>query len=197
MSFEIIDVPKDKGISGEKIYNLSKDKGYVEIFKKGKQYVIPTSIYCPCCSDTQEQGYDGKLKRKFYLLEKDLTFKLKYDVDTNGDLYAICNSCGFDLRKDISNEHNKIKKEEIERITRSIHINNVKFSNGNYYVDYEDFINFAKSYNEGNSIELIISYIITKEKYNYKLEESCLKDISKFHKNNGKLGIPRRFWKTL
>ena len=196
MKIEIIDIPINMAISGNRLFAPSKDKGFQKIFKNGKEYVIPTSIYCPCCSNINEKGYDGKLKRKFYLSENDLIFNLHYKKDKDGNLYATCLSCGFDLRKDIDNQHNKIKKEDIERILRSIHIENIKFANGNYYINYQNFIDFAKSYNSGNSIELIISYKSGIETYNYKLNEECLKDISNFEKKEGCLGIPKRFWES-
>ena len=193
----ISDVPKNMGISGNEVYAPKKDSGYEVINKKGKTYVIPYSTYCPICSDTMEKGYDGKLKRKFHILEHDLNFDLKYNKDTNGELYATCDSCGFDLRKDVDNNHNSLKKEEIERIKRSIYVKGVKFSHGNYYLNYQDFIEFARSWNEGNLIELIISYKVMSQEYRYKLNEECLKDVSSFHKNDGKLGIPRKFWLRL
>jgi hypothetical protein len=191
---EIIDIPKNMGISGNELYAPKKDKGYELVNKNGKTFVIPCSTYCPICSDTMEKGYDGKLKRKFHLSEHDLIFDLKYNKDTNGELYATCDSCGFDLRKDVDNKHNVLKKEVIERIKRSIYVKDVKFSHGNYYLNYQDFIEFARSCNEGNSIELIISYKVMSQEYRYKLNEDCLKDVSNFHKNDGMLGIPRNFW---
>jgi|TARA_B100000287_G_scaffold396652_1_gene412501 hypothetical protein len=194
---KVIDVPPNMGISGENVYAPKQDKGYEIVNKNGKTYVIPYTTYCPICSDIMEKGYDGKLKRKFHILEHDLNFKLKYNEDTEGNLYATCDSCGFDLRKDVDNQHNSIKKEEIERIKRSIYVNNVKFSHGNYYLNYQDFIDFARSWNEGNSIELIISYKVMTQEYKYKLNEECLKDVSNFHKSEGKLGIPRKFWERL
>jgi hypothetical protein len=64
-------------------------------------------------------------------------------------------------------------------------------------LNYQDFIDFARSWNEGNSIELIISYKVMTQEYKYKLNEECLKDVSNFHKSEGKLGIPRKFWERL
>ena len=193
---EIIDIPKNMAISGNVLYAPKKDSGFQKIFKNGKEYVIPTSTYCPCCSNTNEKGYGGNLKRKFHILEKDLAFNLHYDTDTDGEIYATCLSCGFDLRNDIDNHHNKIKKEDIKKILRNIHIEDVKFSNGKYYIDYQNFISYAKSYNSGSLIELIISHRIGISVYNYKLNVKCLKDMSKFEKKEGYLGIPRKFWES-
>jgi len=197
VKIEITDVPVNMAISGKEIYAPPKDIGYQTLTQKGKTHVIPTTAYCPICRDFQEKGYDGKLKRKFHILEHDLIFDLKYNEDTNGDLYATCNSCGFDLRKEAEDRPNILNKEEIERIKRSIYAQDVKFSHGNYYVEYQNFIDFARSWNEGNSIELIISYKVANQEYNYKLNEQCLKDVSKFHKLDGLLGIPRNFWTRL
>lgn len=59
-------------------------------------------LFCPNCSkirekDTQNGGY----KDKWVVNKEEYHFTLTYETDDNGELFASCSKCGFDIRSHI------------------------------------------------------------------------------------------------
>ena len=196
MEPEITEVPFGKGASGSNILEPTKDKGYIQHIINGQFSAIPTSIYCPSCSDVLEVDRYKKVKRKFIINPNDLVFDLSY-MDDEGEMYAKCNVCNFDLRKEPHsfNDSEKIKEEKLEPIKRQHIIESVKYRNSKFFIPKDEFIKLAKMYIQGDRVEICIRQKIGYETYTYIAKEDVFENPKSLVYENNEVGINRNYWK--
>ena len=176
----------------------AEDLGYYERVMKGNLSIVPCTTYCPSCSDILEYNKrSGSVKRKWSLSHGDLQFKLSYRKDHNNELYAVCDNCGFDLRKEppntIRERLNDI--EEVIKTDRYI-FKEYKYQNGNYYIPLSEFMNVAKKYKAGERVDMIINQKIGPSINILRLKDGALKNIQGFDIQNDVIGIPKSDWEV-
>lgn len=174
------------------------DVGYYERLMKGKVSIVPCTTYCPSCSDTLEYNKrSGSVRRKWSLSHGDLKFKLSYREDSNGDLYAVCDSCGFDLRKDPPNTIREQLGDAVQIIkSNRYEFKDYKYQNGNYYVAVSEFMEVAKKGKSGERIEMVIEQKIGPSVNLLRLVDGALKNTSGFDMQGDVIGIPRSNWEV-
>jgi len=193
----ITDIPKGKSASGTKILEPSKDMGYYENTINGQVGANPTTIYCPSCSKLVETDRYNNEKRKFRIKPHDLVFDIKYMMDGD-ELYAKCNACGFDLRSNI--DYGLLipkNKDEIKPIKREYIIEQVKYKEGKFFIPKEEFIILAKSYIQGDRIEICIRQKIGNDTYTYIAQDGVFDNPKLLVYNDTEVGISRNYWKQL
>ena len=154
---DIIDVPKGYKIRGSEISPASEDLGYYEKKTSSGISIAPSTTYCPSCSATHEYSY-GKVRRKWNLLHGDLNFKLSYHQDNEGNLYAACDNpqCNFDLRMD-AKEEELVKRDEAPIYSYEIYLENVKYANGGYLINFEEFKNLLLKKRNGENLKFVLN----------------------------------------
>jgi hypothetical protein len=192
-------IPFGYGAKGIDILPPSdKDKGYFERYLRGTPSIVPCTTYCPSCSDLLEYNKrSGQVKRKWSLNHGDLQFKLSYHQDHNGKLYAKCDACGFDLRKEPPNTiRERINNaDEIIKSNR-YKIKDYKYKNGNYYIPISEFISVAKKGKCGERVEMIIEQRIGPSINLLRLNEGALKNTKEFDIRGDVIGIPQSNWEV-
>lgn len=195
---DIAHIPFGHRARGIEVSPPDDDVGYYERLMKGKVSIMPCTTYCPSCSDLLE--YDkrkGSVKRKWSLKHGDLKFKLSYREDHKGDLYAVCDACGFDLRKEPPNTirerlggHTEVIKSNRYRFKE------FKYQNGNYYIPVSEFMAVAKKGKGGERIELVIEQKIGPSVNLLRLKDGALKNTHGFDMQGESIGIPRLHWEV-
>jgi hypothetical protein len=192
----ITDIPDGMGASGQTIYEPAKDKGYFNQTINGQISAIPYAIYCPSCSDVMEVDRYQQLKRKFIIDGRDLTFNISYQEDEEGNLYAKCNSCNFDLRNDAyEDRNNKEIKKVLKPILRQHIVEEVKYRNGRFFIPKQDFIDLAKMYIQGDRVEICIRQKIGYNNYTYIAKDEVFENPKELIYENNEVGIKRNYWK--
>ena len=191
----IVDVPFGHSAMGTVVSEPDDDKGYYERTMQHKISVVPTTAYCPSCSAILEyDSRSGKVKPKWMLQHSDLEFNLSYREDDEGNLYAECDSCGFDLRKDVVQTIENDEGQATE-VFRDIVVDNPTYRNGCYYIPVESFIEVAKAFTKGGRLKLCIKQRIGPSVNTYRLDDEAYKDARQFDSSSkGLLGIPKRHW---
>lgn len=188
-----IDIPFKHGAKGLEPIEPPKDTGIYERETKGRISVVPTTHYCPSCSATHEYKY-GKVIRKWELNHSDLNFKLSYRKDEDGELYAECDNCGFDLRKDVIKT--EVKSNHNLNTKREIYLEGAYYKEACYYINYEDFKRTLNSLKEGDNVKFCIKQRIGPSLNILTLDDSVFKNISKLIIKDGEVGIPKQFWRN-
>lgn len=185
---------KGEGLRGLTVIPENKDVGYYIMQKGSNQSAIPHSTYCPSCSSTEEYKY-GTVQRKWSLDIGDLEFKLSYRKTDSGELYACCDVCGLDLREDIS-DFDFIQQEKPKPIEKEIMVQGAYFSEGFYWIDVEDFKKTMIKFREGVKVKLCIQQKIGPSINILTMSPDAFSNASELSMKNGKIGIPRKFWKN-
>lgn len=190
-----VDIPYGYSARGTIVSEPDDDKGYYERTMQNKISVVPTTPYCPSCSATLEyDSRSGKVKPKWMLQHNDLEFQLSYREDEEGNLYAECDVCGFDLRKEVI-QTIEDEKETKTKVFRDIVVSNPIYRNGCYYIPIEPFIEVAKAHAQGGRLKLCIKQQIGPSVNTYRLKDEAFKDARQFDSSsNGLLGIHKRHW---
>tara|TARA_Y100000389_G_scaffold62597_1_gene58648 strand:+ start:7104 stop:7703 length:600 start_codon:yes stop_codon:yes gene_type:complete len=192
----ITHIPSEMGASGESIYKPAKDKGYSNQTINGQISAIPCAIYCPSCSDVMEVDRYQQLKRKFIINGQDLIFDISYQEDEEGNLYAKCNSCGFDLRNDAFHDRNNREiKKVLKPILRQHIVEEVKYRSGRFFIPKKDFIDLAKMYIQGDRVEICIRQKIGYNTYTYFAKDDVFENPKELVYENDEVGISRNYWK--
>ena len=192
--YEILTIEKGEVAIGTLKGEPKPDKGYYEKTMKGALSINPCAMYCPSCSETHEYKY-GKVLRKWTLNHGDLNFKLSYKKDTQGNLYASCDSCGFDLRKDVE-DFNIVTKPPQKEIFHERYLEGVRYKEGMYWLDYNDFKETLLNIRNGDKIKLCIKQRIGPSTNILTLKESVFKNAKELRAEGDKIGIPRKFWRN-
>ena len=170
-----------------------KDTGFYERNTKGRISIVPTTTYCPSCSATHEFKY-GKVIRKWELKHQDLNFELSYQKDEKGNLYAQCDDCGFDLRKDVVNH--RTEEDKLEKVKRDIYLEGAYYKEGCYFINYEDFKATLQNLKEGDNVRFCIKQKIGPSLNILNLSEEIFKNLDKLVIEGSKVGIPRNYWRN-
>ena len=141
-----IDIPFGMGAKTVEVYELPKE---VITYSKGKgsgDCWYPLTVFCPKCSNTHEFSSKGnEWKEKWLIEEMDYTFSVQYRKDDDGETFAECSKCGFDLREDYiygSNEEEEKPPQEVE--IGQISLLGVSYEEGCFVVSLENFKNAIK-----------------------------------------------------
>ena len=191
----IAHVPQGHSARGIEVLDPPEDLGYYEREMQGKTSVVPTATYCPSCSKTKEYNKKtGRLQQKFMIQHSDLAFNISYECDENGDTFAKCQDCNFDLRYET---HQIIEKPNTQpqEVYRDIIVDNPKYQNGCYYIPTSQFVEGAKSYQSKGRAKLCLNQRLGNTQTLYRLQDAAFMNISKLRRDNeGFLGISREYW---
>lgn len=194
-----ITCPKDKGISGEEVYEIPNEpQGYVQFRGRSKNFV-PTTVFCPQCSDLYEwDSRWGEPKPKWSMNKEDYIFDMEYANDEDGN-FIRCTACGHDFRKQVKQMGESKKPKKVS--TKSLNftqewLKNIKYWQGYYVMTIEEFKRMAeigyKSAVEMNPcarVAGVSQYILWKD---------FLTHYEKMNMDGIKMiGLPRHKWKNL
>lgn len=136
-----IDIPFGLGAKTVEVFELPDE---VLTYSKGKgsgDCWYPLTVFCPKCSNTHEFSSKGnQWKEKWLIEEMDYTFSVQYAKDEDGEIFAECSKCGFDLRKEYiygANEEKNDLPQEIEM--GQISLLGVSYQDGCFVVPLENF----------------------------------------------------------
>ena len=190
----IVDVPQGHRSRGTEVFSPVDDKGYYERVAKGRISVTPSTHYCPSCSATHELSRWGKIQRKWFLEHGDLQFKLSYKEDKDGELYATCNACGFDLRDEVSEF--SVEPPEEKEMRKDIYLDDAKYQNGCYYIKYEDFKSALLRRKNDESIKVCIKQKIGPSLNIMEMKDEVFRNASDCRMDGDRIGIPRTMWRN-
>tara|TARA_R110002020_G_scaffold399352_8_gene609241 strand:- start:6746 stop:7339 length:594 start_codon:yes stop_codon:yes gene_type:complete len=165
---EITHLSIGEGAKGNnKIVNVEYEQFYIKQKGSGES-AYPTTLFCPKCSDTHEfNAKFGEWREKWNVNHKDLYFTIKYDYDENGDLFAICDKCGFDLREDYIYGSDDSKKE-LEPQIHTISIMEAKYQDNAVCIGLSTYKKVIK---EGINWKSDIIVSISGSKYRIKFQD--------------------------
>jgi len=149
---EIAHINFNQGSKGLEVFDIIKTQPYYQFQKGSSVSTVPTLAYCPNCSQTHEFRH-GKVTPKWSLEIADLEFRLHYQEDENGEVYASCTKCNTDLREDLIIEDFLEPKVE-EQTVREVYVKNVYYKQGYYWMKQKSFKSVMVQHREGVKIQL-------------------------------------------
>jgi hypothetical protein len=186
---EIAHIKFGESSKGLEVSTIEKEIGYYQFQKGSSMTAVPTNSYCPVCSKTHENKY-GKLIPKWSLEIQDLELRLSYGEDENGCLYAKCDICGFDMRKDFD-LYSTLDPIIEEEIVKDIFVNGVYYQNGFYWMKTDNFKEGMMKFKEGVKIQLCFIHNNGDVK---KMKNEAFKNAKNLQMKGNEIGIKANLW---
>ena len=188
---EITHIKVNQSSKGRLVKDIPERKPYYTFQKGSSNTAVATLPYCPSCSATHE--YDkrfGEVKPKWSMDSNDYEFRLLYEVDENGELYALCSICGWDLRKEDTFEDllEPVKEEET---VKEIYLKGVYYSKGCYWMSKEDFkLNMIK---HRQGVKMQLCFIHTNGDIK-RMQNHAFNNAKYLQMENNKVGVKASCW---
>jgi hypothetical protein len=199
---KILTIPFLKSVSGESFIEPIAE---IVHFKNNFGGIIPNTVFCPACSTLTE--YDskwGEVKEKRNLEEHDYSFEVGY-ATKDGETYAQCLKCEFDLRLEAPKLEPKEKTTKtvrpqvkiVNKITANTEIEwigQAKYEGGFFTMSKEEFMRVVKS---GQNKDKRIAASIGGS--NYCIEwDKLFSEYKEIKSDTGfRIGIARNHWTNL
>ena len=190
-SVDITTINVGEGAKGGKLIDLEVEETHYMKSKGSGDCAYPLMIFCHKCSSTQEYNIKAGGWREKWLVEpQDLVFTVGYDTDEDGELYAKCFKCNFDLRNDYNPEDANNNKQN-EASIHHISIAGVKYEDSSFVIPLETY---KKSIREGISWKPDILTSISGQ--TYRITWSNYSNTENLVSKSGKIYINRKHWKN-
>ena len=188
---EITHIKFNQSSKGTQVFDKEKSEPYYTFQKGSSNTAVATLPYCPSCSATHE--YDkrfGEVKPKWSMNSDDYEFRLEYKTDENGELYACCSVCGWDLRKENTFEI-ELEPVKTEETIKEIYLKGVYYSRGCYWMSKEDFKTNMIKHMQGVKMKLCF---IHKNGDVKRMKPQAFSNAKYLEMENNKVGVKAICW---
>ncbi len=138
---QAITIPFGKGAKTVEIYDCPEIELTYSKLKGSGDCWYPLTVYCPKCSNTHEFSSRGnEWKSKWLIEEMDYSFTVEYGIDDEGETFAQCSKCGFDLREEyIYGSQDESKEDDYNNDFHQVSLLGVSYADGCFVIPLESF----------------------------------------------------------
>ena len=185
-----ITIPFAKGAKTVEVFDLES-----EIFTYSKQKgsgecSYSLTVFCPKCSDTHEYNSKGHVwKSKWIIEDKDYSFQVVYSEDEDGETFAKCSKCDFDLRDEYIYGSVDEKPTPVGDL-HQVSITGVSYADGCFVMPLDSF---KKAIMEGYKRKATL--FATVGSMSYKIHWQAYSNPDNIVSKDGKVFLRKNVWK--